>query len=89
MSGERRVIRASEIGEYEYCSRAWWYRHVIKLNAPDSSEHRARLARGQDAHSEHGRSVARSGTLKVLGIALLLCGLAALSVVVWLGAFGR
>ena len=23
-------IKVSEIGEYGYCSRAWWYKHVVQ-----------------------------------------------------------
>jgi hypothetical protein len=81
MVEERRVIRASEIGEYGYCSRAWWYRHVVKLPAPGSAEQSGRFAAGREAHARHGRSVALSGTLRVLGIGLLLCGLAILSII--------
>ncbi len=73
----QRTIRASELGEYSYCSRAWWYRHVIKIAPPDhaSSE---RLARGVQAHKQHGRQVAWASTLGRLGLALALLGLLAL-----------
>ena len=72
-----RVIRASELGEYSYCSRAWWYRHVLKISPP-SSEALSRLQAGTQAHAEHGRSVALSTTLRAVGIALALFGLLAL-----------
>jgi hypothetical protein len=71
-----RIIRASEIGEYEYCSRAWWYKHVAKISP--GGETSGRLEAGIQAHNEHGRAVALSGRLRTLGVALLLLGLLAL-----------
>ncbi len=81
---KQRVIRASEIGEYSYCSRAWWYRHVVKLAPPHESEQRGRFARGQEAHARHGRSVSRALTLRAVGISLLMCGLLLLTIAVLL-----
>jgi len=72
-----RVLRASELGEYSYCSRAWWYRHVLKL-APPAGETSGRLEAGVEAHARHGRTVALSAALRAAGIALALFGLLAL-----------
>lgn len=73
----RRMIRASEIGEYSYCSRAWWYRHVVKIR-PQSREAESRLEAGSRAHARHGQAVALSGTLRAVGIVLALLGVLAL-----------
>lgn len=73
-----RTIRASEIGEYSYCSRAWWYRHVVKL-APPGDGSSSRLARGSEAHQRHGRQVARASTLRSIGVVLAVLGLMALA----------
>jgi hypothetical protein len=73
-----RVLRASELGEYSYCSRAWWYRHILKI-APPSAEGASRLEAGIRAHARHGRAVALSTTLRAIGIALALLGLLALA----------
>jgi len=75
--GKLRVIRASELGEYSYCSRAWWYRHVLKIAPPDR-EGASRLEAGVRAHNRHGRTVALSTTMRAIGIALALFGLLAL-----------
>ena len=75
-SSDVRVLRASEIGEYNYCSRAWWYKHVAKLSP--GVETAARLEVGRNAHKQHGRAVALSLRIRVLGIALLMIGLFAL-----------
>lgn len=71
-----RTIRASEIGEYEYCSRAWWYKHIAKV--PVNAETSGRMERGREAHRQHGRGVALSIKLRAAGVALLVLGLLAL-----------
>lgn len=66
------MIRASELGEYVYCARAWWLRRVQGV----PSRNTAALSAGQQAHDRHGRSVAVAQTQRRL--ALLLAALAAL-----------
>ena len=61
------IIRASEIGTYLYCRRAWWYR-----KRGIESENQAELATGTDLHLQHGRKVMAAGLLQVLGFVLLL-----------------
>ena len=69
MSRERLpIIRASEVGEYVYCARAWWLRRVIGLE-PAGHERREL---GTALHRRHGRTVAGSRALVVLGAALVL-----------------
>lgn len=80
-----RIIRASEIGEYSYCSRAWWYRHVIRLPIPESSGTEGRLAAGTRAHALHGKAVGLSAALRTLAILLALCGLAAIALALLFG----
>ncbi len=71
--GSKRVITASEIGEYLYCNRAWWY-HRIQGIEPGNTED---LSRGDAAHLSHGRTVesgelARKAALVLLTLALLI-----------------
>ncbi|RME87204.1 MAG: hypothetical protein D6770_09870 [Anaerolineae bacterium] len=66
------VIRASEIGNYVYCRRAWWYQ-----KQGIESAHRAELAAGIEIHRRHGRRVILAGLLRILAflafsIALIL-----------------
>lgn len=72
------VIRASEIGRWVYCERAWWL-------ARQGYENRnvAALRSGLDAHQQHARQVAgahRTHQLALiflaLGVLLLLAALA-------------
>jgi len=66
------VIRASEIGEYVYCARAWWLRRVVGLE-PAGHERREQ---GTALHRRHGHAVAGSQTLLVVGVALAILALA-------------
>lgn len=80
-----RIIRASEIGEYSYCSRAWWFKHVIRLPIPEGSGTEGRLAAGTRAHARHGRAVGMSVALRNLGIVLALCGVVAIALALLFG----
>jgi hypothetical protein len=70
-----KTIRASEIGTFVYCQRAW---HYLQLGY--ESENRAELAGGSELHYRHGRTVMASGCLRSLAYALLLIALALLAV---------
>ena len=65
-----RVIRSSEIGNYLYCRRAWWYR-----KQGFESENQAELASGTKLHRVHGRKVLAAGLMRTLGFLLLLLAL--------------
>jgi hypothetical protein len=71
-----RVIRASEIGEYIYCHRAWWFRHIQGLKSANVTE----LAGGTATHAGHGRMVGLASTLRALAILLFVA--AALAIIV-------
>jgi hypothetical protein len=66
------IIRASEIGEYVYCARAWWLRRVAGLE-PAGHERREY---GTTLHHRHGRAVVGSRALLVLGVLLAVVALA-------------
>ncbi len=64
------IIRASEIGSYLYCRRAWWYR-----KQGIESENQTEMAQGTELHRQHGRKVIAAGFLQVAGYALLLAAI--------------
>jgi hypothetical protein len=66
-----RIIRASEIGSYLYCQRAWWYQQ----NGYEP-ENQAELAGGKEIHEQHSRVVRLSRVLQVLATIMLLSALA-------------
>jgi hypothetical protein len=65
------LIKASELVDFEYCRRAWWYRHVQKLEPT----HHRRLARGQAAHGQHHQQVQSAGLWRRVGLVFLAAGL--------------
>lgn len=66
------VIRASEIGAYVYCRRAWWLKQVAGFNPAGKAEV---FGRGIAAHTDHGRLVRSSGLQRRLALALFAVGL--------------
>ncbi len=47
------VIRASELGQYEYCARAWWMGRVLGYPSANLES----MAAGEEAHVRHGEQV--------------------------------
>ncbi len=72
-----KIIRASEIGTYQFCQRAWWYK--LKGYEP---ENKAELAAGNELHQAHGRAVFTSNCLQVGAYTALLLGI--LAAVAWI-----
>jgi CRISPR/Cas system-associated exonuclease Cas4 (RecB family) len=70
-----RTLRASEIGAYLYCKRAWWYQ---RQGLP--SENEAALLEGTLTHRAHARGVLTARLLRLLGWLLLSAALVALAV---------
>lgn len=70
-----RPVRASEVGEYVYCRRAWWLRAVqghASANARD-------MAAGAGRHVRHGRTVSLAAFLRLAAVLL-----AAAALLLWL-----
>jgi hypothetical protein len=63
-------IRASEIGSYLYCARAWWYQHQGV-----QSSNQAELNSGTKIHHQHGRQVLAAGLMRGAAYLLLLVSL--------------
>lgn len=62
-----RTIRASEIGTYLFCHRAWWYQ---RKEVP--SENVREMLGGTEIHRQHGRTVILAGCLRVAAMGMLL-----------------
>jgi hypothetical protein len=70
-----KTLRASEIGSYLYCARAWWYqRSGVK------SSNQAGMDTGSELHRRHGRQVVISGLMRVAAFIFLLAALILLSI---------
>jgi hypothetical protein len=64
------IIRASDIGTYLYCRRAWWYK-----KQGVQSVNQAELAAGTQIHARHGRQVLASGITRTIALILLMIAL--------------
>lgn len=76
-STERRWIRASDLGEYLYCHRAWWFR----LQGAESANVLG-LALGTRRHARHGRGLRLIAWQRLLAIVLIVAAV----VLLWLEA---
>jgi hypothetical protein len=64
------IIRASEIGQYVFCHRAWWLGAVQGYRPVND----AALEAGTRTHLQHGRSVAGSQRWRRMGYILITLG---------------
>ncbi len=82
MAKDRSLVRASDIGAWAFCNRAWWLAQVQHAE----HENPAALSRGDEAHAAHGLAVTQAGQMQKIGLWLLVggVGLAALLILVWL-----
>ncbi len=68
------VIRASELGQYAYCAKAWWLGSVEGVPSANVRE----MDAGTSAHERHGQTVQLSVWLGRAGLVCLALGLAML-----------
>jgi hypothetical protein len=74
-----KTIRASEIGEYIFCHRAWWLRHVQGYESANVRE----MAEGTAAHATHGRLVSTASGLRTLAVVLFIIAIL-IALLTWL-----
>lgn len=65
-------IRASEIGNYVYCRRAWWLREARGLMPHNTRA----LEAGTQYHAAHGRGVLRARLSRTLAYGLFFLAFA-------------
>jgi hypothetical protein len=65
-----RVIRASEIGQYDFCAKAWWLGSIEGVPPSNIQQ----LQAGTAAHEEHGQQVKRASQLQVAAFVLMGLG---------------
>jgi len=64
------IIRASEIGHWAYCQRAWWLSKEGYEN-----RNRAALQTGLDVHEQHARQVAGAHRTQQFALIFLALGI--------------
>jgi hypothetical protein len=70
-----RIIRASEIGQYDFCANAWWLGSIEGVQPSNIRE----LQAGTAAHEQHGRQVQRASQLQLAAFALVALGVIVLA----------
>ena len=65
-----RVIRASEIGQYDFCAKAWWLGSIEGVPSSNIRE----LQAGTAAHKQHGRQIRRASQLQLAAFVLVGLG---------------
>lgn len=78
-----KTIRASEIGTFLFCQRAWWYQ---KHGEP--SQNQVELAGGSAFHHQHGRQVLRASLLNLAGWIILILAVLLLTAALTIQLFG-
>jgi hypothetical protein len=71
MPKDRSLVRASDIGAWAFCNRAWWLATVQNVD----HENPTTLVAGDRAHYAHNLLLAQASKLQRLGLALLAAGM--------------
>jgi hypothetical protein len=79
---ERPLVRASDIGLWAFCHRAWWLARVRGVD----HQRPALLVRGTVAHQTHGHTVLRAQRQMRWGWGLLALGMIVTGLILLLGA---
>ena len=77
------MIRASEIGEYVFCARAW----KLRLDGHNPTSGQAARVAGEAWHLRHGRSVRRARRLNRIALTCFI--LAVVAALLFLLRWGR
>lgn len=78
----KRTVRASEIGSYIFCQRAWWYQRqgFEPMN-------RNELAAGSEFHSSHTDKTRSVILMRMIALVLMIAALIYLAVIFGLFKF--
>ena len=74
MTHDRELVRASDIGLWAYCHRAWWLARVQNV----AHQQPQRLAYGVEQHAAHGVHTRRVQLAQRVGLWLMVAALLAL-----------
>ena len=70
-NNRKEIIRASEIGSYIYCNRAWWLKRMDGRESRNITE----MQHGTRQHEHHARTVKGAGQLQKIAYSLIALAL--------------
>lgn len=70
-NNRKEIIRASEIGSYIYCNRAWWLKRIDGRESHNVTE----MQLGTQQHERHSRAVKGIGQLQKIAYGLIMLAL--------------
>ena len=77
--GKQVITRASEVGQFGYCARAWWLGTVQGVQPSNLRD----LQVGQTKHRRHGRQVVAYHRLRSVGYLLVVVALLLFAFAYW------
>ena len=81
---KERVIKASEINQYVFCPRAWWWREIEGIEPEDVEQ----LLEGAEFHRRYSGRVIFLEKLRAWAWALLIAAVALIAIGIALGSGG-
>jgi hypothetical protein len=72
---KRRLVRASEIGQYVFCAKSWHLSNIIGVASHNTRE----MEQGTQVHEQHGQRLALASSLRYVAIAFGIIALIALA----------
>lgn len=80
-----RIVRASEISEFEFCSIKWYYRvKGVKVSKEREEQRDNAFRRGEDLHKKMGESIVKTHRLTYALKLLIVILLIILMVALWI-----
>ena len=73
-----RILRASELGQYSFCAKAWWLGSVEGAPSANVRE----MDAGASAHEQHGQTVQLAAWLSRAGLVCVALGIVMLALLV-------
>lgn len=74
------LIRASDIGQYLFCHRAWWLARIQQVPSSNLAE----MAAGSAAHAQHGQHMKSTQRLQQIGVFLIVVAALLGLVLLWM-----
>lgn len=73
------LIRASDIGQYLFCQRAWWLARIHQVPSTNLAD----MAAGTAAHAHHAQQMKSTQRLQSIGLMLIVVAVVLGLILLW------